>query len=161
MENTDETAHQALAAISRLLDTLTKMHPQAAEIVTGQVAIEQELWLFLRSKFDNPDQLPNLKVSHVLRLLEATTTDGWTLLVLNAATAFTMVRNAIAHADNQPNLDKAIARLCDAMGAIGSRPDANTARFGTIALAIIAALHVAFEGRVAGGGPQGESEGDQ
>ena len=140
----DIVANEAAAAMSRLQQILTDMHPQAAEIVTGQVAIERELRQILKSRFANPDRLPNLKAAHVLALLEATTIDAWTLLVLDAAAAFTNVRNAIAHAENAPGLKRAINRLFDAMEHIASRPDPDTVKFGSVALGIVAALHLAF-----------------
>jgi hypothetical protein len=142
--NDDIAATEAAAAMERLQQILREMHPQAAEIVTGQVAIEREIRRILQGRFANPARLPNLKTAHVLALLEASTVDGWALLVLDAASAFTKLRNAVAHADNTPNLSRMITKLLDAMEQIGPKPNPDTVRFGSVALAIIAALHLAF-----------------
>ncbi|MDR3510970.1 MAG: hypothetical protein P4L73_05010 [Caulobacteraceae bacterium] len=140
----DVAATEAAAAVKRLQHILREMHPQAAEIVTGQVAIEREVRRLLAAQFASPDRLPKLKVVHVLRCLEASATDGWVLLVLNAARAFTDLRNAVAHGDGPPIVNKALAKLLDAMEQIGPRPDPATVRCGTVAIAIITALHLAF-----------------
>lgn len=139
----DMVVDKSIAGMRRFQEILRKMPPQSAEIVTGSVAIEKEVKLILQEKFVNPGHLDKLKAIHAISVLEASTTDDWMLQVLAAASAFIELRNTVAHS-NVSNFDTNNTKLLDAMEQIGDRPDPGTMQYGSIAIAIITALHLAF-----------------
>jgi hypothetical protein len=140
----DMAAAETIEAMQRLQEILRKMHPQADKIVTGQAVIEDEIMKILRKRFINPATVPNLKAIQAIALLEASTTEKWALLVLAAARAFTELRNEVAHPRNAAGLKTALTKVLDAMERIGHQPNPATVQYGTVAIFIIAALHIAL-----------------
>ena len=140
----DGVIDDASMGMKRLQEILKEMHPQTAEIVTGHVALERELHRLLQNKFVNPTHLKKLKTIHAIAVLKASTTEKWAELVLEAAEAFIRLRNAVAHGNEGSARETALTKLLDAMEKIGGRPNPATVQYGSVAIVIIAALHVAF-----------------
>ncbi|MHB8286350.1 MAG: hypothetical protein ACYDD1_16985 [Caulobacteraceae bacterium] len=122
---------------------LETLHPQTAEIIAGHIAIEREMRAIHRRMHPVPAKVPTLKLEHVARLLEASTDNAWTILVLKAVGAFIDVRNSIAHGDPPKAVASKIEHLFSAMEPVAQRPPA-AAKMAAIAFGLVSLLHIAF-----------------
>jgi hypothetical protein len=148
-DTVDEMNLSAVEAMGRVRAVLAATHPQAAEIVTSQVALELELRALHQARCGASQHKRKLKV--VDRQLRESGADAWTCLVLDAMGAFTDLRNSIAHGDEPAALRVAITKLADKVEHIGPRINPSTVHYGTVAMSLAAALRVGFGGKDADG----------
>jgi hypothetical protein len=132
------------AAMVRVRDRFRAIHPQAAEIITGHAALELEVDQVLKRFLVRSNKLPRLSIEHQLGVLRALLDDAWLDLVLDAISAYGVLRNAIAHGDSPSDIAKMIGRLGNKMQHIGPSltPETN---LGSLAMGLAAALHVGAE----------------
>ena len=132
------------AAMARLQDRLKAIHPQAAAIITAHAALELEVDQVLRRFLARPSKLPRLGMEHQLGILRSLLDDAWLDSVLDAISAYGAVRNAVAHGDSPSTIANVIRRLGDKTHNIGMplAPDTN---LGSLAMGLVAALHVGAE----------------
>jgi hypothetical protein len=137
-------ADSPAAALRRVVDRFSAVHPQATAIITGHAALEMEVDQVLRRFLARPNKLPRLSMEHQLGVLRALLADAWLDLVLDAISAYGALRNSVAHGDSPSDIAKMIARLGKKTQKFGTPLTPNT-HMGTLALALAAALHVGAE----------------
>jgi hypothetical protein len=86
------------AAMVRVRDRFRAIHPQAAEIITGNAALELEVDQVLKRFLVRSNKLPRLSIEHQLGVLRALVDNAWLDLVLDAISAYGALRNSIAMA---------------------------------------------------------------
>ena len=138
----DPVEISAVEAGKRVEAILREAHPQAAEIVLGQAAIERELRAIFAERCGTPSRHPKLKV--VDRLLRKSCDDPWLGKVLDVAANLTRLRNAVAHGDTRAEVDRCADATLEAFSHVGPPVNSATVRFGMIAEGVAMALHVGF-----------------
>jgi hypothetical protein len=141
------------AAMARLRDRLMVIHPQAAAIITAHAALELEVDQVLRRFLARPEKLPRLSIEHQVDILRALLNDAWLDSVLDAIRAYGAVRNSVAHGDSPSVIAKMIGRLGSKTYNIGIplSPDTN---LGSLAMGLVAALHVGVETQPSSSAPK-------
>lgn len=139
---------EAANAMRRLQTDFMEMDQRRFDVIISDIRIEREIDKILRQHVTPALILGKLGYRTRLDVLRELATDAIGKNAAEAAVSFHTLRNAAAHGLDDPTFDARAATVRGQVGALSGVTVPETAHLGTVAIALLGALHVAFEPRV-------------
>ena len=136
----DPVIMDAVRAAKHVQDVLRDAHPQAANIVLAQVALERQLRASAETVCG--PALKGLKLAKVGKALRVALPDGYLALVLSAAEAFTDAGNAIAHGDTPAEVERLLMIFRTRFQHVAVALNPATVRYGTAAIGVASMVSI-------------------